>query len=263
MQRKIIAVLLIICMLFTACSKQETVQEVPTQAPPTQEELTYQQALVLFDQGNFAEAASLFTDLGAYKKSPYMLSEIQMTQKYDEAMALVAAEQYPEAFRALSELGDYKDIPQQLERFRAVEITKDNWQEYFEFVTDVKLITNNKGEYAQARFDYRIQMKDDVYNRVYDFARNDVLITVGYHMLLRDFHLDPQTGYYAMEVLTDCFTSIFSYSKPILFVGDQKKLDIVDDTSTHSMDGGMPCNSCWEYTNFTVKDIEGYLFLYE
>ena len=255
MRRQIVILLVLLCILLSACGKPE-----PAQEAPTQEELAYQQALELFEQGDYTAAATIFTGLGSYQGSQYMLSEINMAQKYDEAMALVAAQKYPEAFRALSELGDYKDVAQQLQRFRAVEITIDNWQEYFEFLSEDRLVQNNAGEYVQAYFTYSMQMKDGVFSRIYDFARNNVAITVAYQKQLMEFSLDPQSGIYSIEQSTNSYSAVFPYTKPLLFVGNQQKI-IIDDSST--VDFGPEGYYCEVRKNFRVNEAQGYLFLYE
>lgn len=68
-------------------------------------EKLYQDALALFNQGKFAEAAPLFEALGLYKES----SDYCYQSIYNNAVSLYSQEKYGEAYQALKSINGYYD----------------------------------------------------------------------------------------------------------------------------------------------------------
>ena len=253
--KRITLVFLMLSLLLTACASQASQGK----------EQAYAQAQALFVQKDYEEAAAAFTALGEYKDSKYMLSEIRMAQEYEATMSYLADNDYPQAFAALSALGDYKDVPQQLERFQAVEITIDNWQEYFEIITETKYDMSSTGEYESVNFYHYVQMKEDVYSRVFDLSRNAVNVACSYRMILRNAALDPNTGAYSLITDESYFVNLGHQRAAQASIKEaDRRAELGRALQTQGTDGiGVPFSFLYEWTNLTVTDVSGYLYLYE
>ena len=253
--KRITPILLILLLLFTACASQASQSK----------ETEYAQAQTLYDQGNYAEATRIFTALAEYKDSKYMLSEIRTAQEYEVAMSFLAAKDYPQAFAALCALGDYKDVPQQLERFQVIEITLDNWQEYFEIITETKFDITSTGEYESVNFYHYFQMKEDAYSRIFDLSRNTVNAACSYHETLKNVSLDRNTGAYSLENDESYYVNLGHHRACQVSIKEaDRSVELGRALHTQGNDGiGVPFSFVDEWTNITLTDINGYLYLYE
>ena len=186
----IFVLLLAVCLLLASCGQ-----------PAAEENPDYIRAQELYSQGLYEEAAAVFEALGDYKDSRYILSDIRMAQKYEAAMALLEEKDYTGAFQALSELGDYKDVNQQLERFSVVEITEENWQDYYEI--NVEYSTDNTTGELRAKFNCYFQIKEDIYPLIYDLTRSKCEAQIDYTTHFQDIYVNQQTGEYYFQVFSD------------------------------------------------------------
>ena len=78
--------------------------------------VNYNNAIAMFENGQYDEAIIAFTNLGNYKDSINKITQVQnakiefeMNQKYDNANKLFEEKKYDEAGAIFEELGDYKD----------------------------------------------------------------------------------------------------------------------------------------------------------
>jgi tetratricopeptide (TPR) repeat protein len=67
--------------------------------------LKYNEAMSLYERGNFEQSIRAFTNLEGYKNSPHMVIE----SKYGYANRMMEQENYSDAIELFRELGDYKD----------------------------------------------------------------------------------------------------------------------------------------------------------
>lgn len=249
----ILVLLLTVCLLLVSCGQPAAEENNPE----------YIRAQELYAQGLYEEAAAAFEALGSYKDSRYILSDIRMAQKYEAAMALLEGKDYPGAFRALSELGDYKDVNQQLARFSVVEVTEENWQDYYEI--NLEYSTDNTTGELRAKFNCYFQIKEDVYPLIYDLSRNECNAQLAYTEYMKSIYVDQQTGEYYFMLLEDDNSRYKHYrTAHVTLTEDMQKAQFDDDYQVvyQEMTGEI---SSWanEFSDFEVTAIEGKLYLYQ
>lgn len=247
--------LVLLCLTLTACGKAER----------SQEENAYIQARTLFEQGDYDGAKAAFTALGDYQDSRYILSEIKMAQAYEEAKALLEAEDYPRAYTALCALSGYKDVDAYLARFQTVSITRDNWADYFEIIEIPTSTKNTAGEYERLHISYIFKIKDNVWSQVYDFYANEIQGTIDYMWQMKNLVMNKETGEYTLN-------SFESYIEDMLYdqmltvamegAEQQKEIGEAITVTGEDIDGS---TYCWIdiWLNFSIREIEGKLYLYQ
>jgi len=97
----------------------------------------YQEACGLFESADYSAAAEVFTALGDYKDSAYMVTRCETQPDYDAAMQLYYAGKYAQATWAFGALGNYEDAAAQKE------IAELSWRKSLATVA----IRNVVGEY--------------------------------------------------------------------------------------------------------------------
>ena len=81
---------------------------------------SYEDAVALFNQGDYAGALPLFKALGDYKDS----GEYYIKSVYNNALALFAQEKYGEAYSALKEINGYEDTGDKMSEITAAALAK-------------------------------------------------------------------------------------------------------------------------------------------
>lgn len=112
-------------------------------------ESSYQSAIALFENADYIGAADVFTALGDYKDSVYMVERCAIQPDYDAAMQLYYDGNYAESAWAFAALGDYEDAAEQKVN------AEDSWRKSLATVYDsgyyitengtVKLVKNVSG----------------------------------------------------------------------------------------------------------------------
>lgn len=107
----------------------ETVVEI------TPEEKAYQEAIALFDNGEYAAAETAFTALGDYEDAAQMAEKCKVQPDYDAAMQLYYDGKYAQAAWAFDALGDYEDAAdqkmkaEQSWRIDLASVVRDSWDD--------------------------------------------------------------------------------------------------------------------------------------
>lgn len=83
-------------------------------------EQSYQDALALFNQGKYAEAAPLFEALGLYKES----SDYYYQSIYNNALSLYSQEKYREAYETFKSINGYKDVGEKMSEITTTVVAK-------------------------------------------------------------------------------------------------------------------------------------------
>lgn len=96
----------------------------------------YSEAMELYDAGNFADAETIFEELGNYEESEAMLLQC----KYSFACELMNAESYDAAAEAFAELGSYEDSKQKIDACYA---QKDPFGTIYDYYCENGLDTGN------------------------------------------------------------------------------------------------------------------------
>lgn len=104
--------------------------------------LSYAEAVALFEAEQYEEALAILSSLGNYKDSAEKVKECEIVLAYNKAVALIAEGYYVEARDIFETIPDYKDVSEYLARYKTIEITPENWSEYFEIV-EVPLFCDN------------------------------------------------------------------------------------------------------------------------
>jgi len=81
---------------------------------------SYDSAVALFNQGKYAEALSIFKELGDYKDS----AEYYTKSVYHNALNLFSQEKYGEAYSALKEINGYEDTGEKMSEITAAALAK-------------------------------------------------------------------------------------------------------------------------------------------
>lgn len=112
--------------------------------------ITYAEAAALFEAGDYGSAYVIFLNLGDYRDSVQRCSECKAEKQnataYEEAVYLFEKGAYKEARTLFDTIPDYRDVAEYLGRYQTVEITMDNWQEYFQLKAVYEWHENAFGE---------------------------------------------------------------------------------------------------------------------
>ena len=248
--------LAVLCLILSACRNPELEAK----------EAAYIQAQALLEEKAYDQAKAAFTALGTYRDSHDLLSEIEMAKKYDAALELLENKDYFNAYTALDALGEYQDAPKLLERFQIVEITAENWDNYFEIVEELELdpfLLSEEGYYQRIPIYYSVVLKEGIRECFYLPDRNTMTAKIQTFEEAKDFYLDRQTGEY---FFSDSENWVFQNKKTLVaeLHGDKSKETFETDMIYSETDGqghhlyysGSP------WTDLTVKEAEGRLYLY-
>ena len=156
--KKTIFILLIVAVFATlaACTPNTTATPdatpIPTATPaptPNEDEVKYNEAVALMEEGKYAEALKIFKDLNGYKDSAEKVTLCQNAvkkQKYDEAMKLKEQGNYDEAVKLFLDAYGYEDAADQINICK--ELAKE--QKY-----NAALALYNEGKYEEAAEAFR------------------------------------------------------------------------------------------------------------
>lgn len=108
--------------------------------------LDYNKAVVLLAEEKFGEALTIFLSLGDYRDSVSKAKECENAIAYNKAVSLIADGQYIEARTIFETIPEYKDVAEYLARYIRIDITEENWEEYFDVVPQPNWQENAFGE---------------------------------------------------------------------------------------------------------------------
>lgn len=98
---------------------------------------TYQNAIDLFDQGEYAKASSLFKELGDYKDS----SEYYIKAMYKNALDLYSKEKFGEAYKSMNEIYGYEDSSEKMSEIASTALEKaESFAAKGDYVSAYKLV---------------------------------------------------------------------------------------------------------------------------
>ena len=161
--------------------------------------LAYAEAIALFEEEQYEDALAIFTALGDYKDCLEKKVECENALAYQAALDMIASGDYENAYTALVELGDYKDVPELLTHFKEVEITTENWSDYFVVVEEPEYIKNDFNENVDIQFAYYLTLHEDADNRIFKPSESKVVFEFSYDIIIKDVHFDKTIDEY--EVL--------------------------------------------------------------
>ena len=171
----------------------------------------YNEASELYESGKFSEALAIFSTLGDYKDSMEKAAECEIAIAYENAMVLLNDGQYEQAYSEFLKISDYKDVPEILSHFAEVEITVDNWQNYFTIV-EVPLYTKNDfNEVISIHFKNDLVLTEDSAARIFNTKDSKVIFELSIMTCPKNVVFDKNTGEYTIFDSTD-----FDFSEEII-----------------------------------------------
>lgn len=146
--KKLLSLILVMAMVLSlcACGKADD----------------YEAAVTLMEAGNYEEAIAAFTELGDYEDSASKKLECENAIAYNEAISLIETRKYEEARLIFETISDYKDVSDYLDRYKTIEITPENWGEYFEIILVPYFDTFDRLEEISYKFVFKNEYKDTV-----------------------------------------------------------------------------------------------------
>ena len=131
---------------------------------------TYAQAEALLGEGKNEEALEIFQSLGDYKDSAQRSQEIQLELQqreiFEGAMTALDLHDYSIALEELQKIPEFGEAPSYLARFHTVEITEENWQEYFELKNFDSFVDDEEGHARQMMQRLCVVMKQPYYDQL-------------------------------------------------------------------------------------------------
>lgn len=124
--------------------------------------LSYEKAIMLFEQDQYEEALEIFVSLGNYKDSIDKKKECEDYIAYNSAIALIDEAKYAEARAIFETIPNFKDVAEYLDRFHTIEITSENWGNYFEIILVPYFDAFERLEEICYKFVFKEEYKDTV-----------------------------------------------------------------------------------------------------
>lgn len=146
----------------------------------------YESAVALMEAGSYEEAIVAFTELGNYQDSVEKKLECENALAYQSALDLIATGDYENAYTTLMSLEEYKDVPELLTHFKEVEITPENWREYFVVVEEPEYTKNDFNENTNVDFAYCLLLNEEIEKCIYNPAESKVIFEFEYLTVLKD-----------------------------------------------------------------------------
>lgn len=148
--------------------------------------LSYAEAVALFEEEQYEDALAIFTALGNYQDSVEKKLECEKALAYQNALDLIATGDYENAYTTLMSLEEYKDVPELLTHFKEVEITPENWREYFVVVEEPEYTKNDFNENTNVNFAYCLLLNEEIEKCIYNPAESKVIFEFEYLTVLKD-----------------------------------------------------------------------------
>lgn len=148
--------------------------------------LSYAEAVALFEEEQYEDALAIFTALGNYQDSVEKKLECENALAYQSALDLIASGDYENAYTTLMSLEEYKDVPELLTHFKEVEITPENWREYFVVVEEPEYTKNDFNENTHLNFAYWLLLNDEIEKCIYNPLACKVIFEFEYLTVLKD-----------------------------------------------------------------------------
>ena len=148
--------------------------------------LAYTEAITLYEAEQYEDALAIFTALGNYQNSLEKKVECENALAYQNALDLIASGDYENAYTTLIALGDYKDVSELLIHFKEVEITPENWREYFVVVEEPEYTKNDFNENTHLNFAYWLLLNDEIEKCIYNPLACKVIFEFEYLTVLKD-----------------------------------------------------------------------------
>ena len=248
--------LVLLCLGMSACQNKALEEK----------EAMYVQAQDFFNKGNFEKAEEIFLQLGTYRDSKYVLSELKIAQEYERAIDLLESKNYPDAYAALCALGDYKDVPELLDRFHSVNLTTENWDTYYEIVEVFEAdpaFKTEQGYYKYMNLDYIFRLKEGFQEAFYAPEQNSISISIQATTFSQDFFFNEETGdYYYTDSDINVFTSRRVHNAEL--EGDKQEITLIAGRIFSETNGvSHAYYSCSPWKDFTAVTVTGRLYLYE
>ena len=233
---------------------------------PDERKAEYDRAQALFQAGDYTQAEVAFTELGNYLDSKYMLSEIKMALTYEDAVSLIEIGDYPNAYTALCGLGDYRDALELLERFRMVELTRDNWDTYFEITQSLNLdeaYSTSVGTYYNVKMQYSLGLKEEYHVKLYEVDRSELVVEFIIDGSLRSVDGNFETGEYILGQLEYTNPESKTVTAKLEDVSQPRSFLRENIAAQCELDGTVEFYFCTHWDKFTAQSVEGHLYLYE
>lgn len=218
----------------------------------------YSALLEHLDAGNYEGIKSELATLSpAFKaEQEQMKTDAEKLAKYADLIDLLETEDYE---GALADVQSRIPVPEE-PSYTEIEITIDNWEDYFVIDYVEKWHTNSFGEIDRLRLDVVIHIKPEYADRVADKENAKINFDISYDCILNTVEID-----YAAQTYT--FTDYWTEKETFQNIGTWNCAWLVNERSVigPSLGGDaindIPC-MCY-YENVTVNRIQGTLCLYD
>lgn len=161
--------------------------------------LSYAKAVSLFEAEQYEDALAIFTTLGDYRDSLEKKAECENALAYQAALDMIASGDYEKAYTALVELGNYKDVPELLTHFKEVDITPENWRDYFVVAEEPEYIKNDFNEIIDIVLSYYLCLNDKILSKIYSPAECTVIFELCFDETPKDIQLGSEEDNYVIS----------------------------------------------------------------
>lgn len=189
--------------------------------------LSYAEAITLFEEEQYEEALAIFTALGDYQDSIAKAIECENAIAYNEALTLIDNELYFEAYEIFSTIATYKNVPEYLNRYQTIELSIDNWFEFFEITEEYRYNAFDEIE----GYKTSLQLKDGY---IMNEVTTDIDIEYSYEVYWKYFELDKETGDVVLgDIAYELYTGTHTASFAIPQLEITTAFGIIEDRILH------------------------------
>lgn len=234
--------------------------------------LAYAEAIALFEAEQYEDALAIFTALGDYQDSLEKKLECENALAYQNALDLIASGDYENAYTTLVGLGDYKDVPELLTHFKEVEITTENWSEYFVVVEEPEYIKNDFNENVDIQFAYYLTLNEDTDNRIFKPSESKVIFEFTYDTVIKDVQFEkaidkyevlPANPIFSTDVYREISTLTWEKEMPIKEPLYSTTVMAAAPAPEPGTEPETPPTAWFLAENFEATRTQGSIFIYE
>lgn len=227
--------------------------------------LSYAEAIALFEGEQYEDALAIFTALGNYQDSQEKKVECENALAYQNAVDAIASGDYEKAYTTLVPLGEYKDVPELLTHFKKVEITSENWSEYFIMVEEPEYIKNDFNENADIHFNYYFSLNENAERHIFNSMESEVVLEIAFTTIARDVQFEKVSDKYEVVPINYSGPVIEESCTYIFGMGQSEKSSFYYTSKLEipAMEPGAPTSAWFLLDNYDVIRAQGSIFLYE
>jgi len=137
----------------------------------------YQEAIILYDTGNYAKAADIFNSLGLYEESFSYLLNSRNHIKYNEGIALYNEERFKEAWEIFSALGNFGESAEKAKESKyayAQQLySEGDLEEAFSIFQDLGDYKESPLQVANITLELKTEMEERIYNAAFQYYESE------------------------------------------------------------------------------------------